>query len=200
MVILIMGASHTGKTMLAKRLVERTGSFCLSLDLLKMGLIRGGYTALTPEDDDQLTDYLWPAVREMIKTAVENGQDLIVEGYYFPADWKKDFSEFYRKQIAGVCLVMSERYIREHFADILAYADAAEKRGTDDPCTLDGLLRDNAAAFARAREQGTNVILIDDRYPADLADRIIRIMEDGSFHVKQKATTDPAETSDKAIN
>ena len=47
-----------------------------------MGLIRSGITDLTPEDDDELTDYLWPIVREIIKTAVENEQNLIVEGCY----------------------------------------------------------------------------------------------------------------------
>ena len=45
-----------------------------------MGLIRSGNTVLTPEDDDALTDYLWPIVREIIKTAIENKQNLIVEG------------------------------------------------------------------------------------------------------------------------
>ena len=29
--------------------------------------------------DDALTDYLWPVVREIIKTAIENEQNLIIE-------------------------------------------------------------------------------------------------------------------------
>ena len=80
MVILITGASHTGKTLLAQRLVRKYGCSCLSMDLLKMGLIRSGNTHLTPEDDQELEACLWPIVREIIKTAVENRQDLIVEG------------------------------------------------------------------------------------------------------------------------
>ena len=87
MVILITGASHTGKTLLAQRLLERYRYPYLSMDHLKMGLIRSGYTDLTPEDDDRLTEYLWPVVREMIKTAIENGQDLVVEGCYIPFDY-----------------------------------------------------------------------------------------------------------------
>ena len=79
MVILITGASHVGKTALAQRLLERNGYPYLSIDHLKMGLIRSGYTSLTPlSDDDALTAYLWPIVREMIKTAIENRQNLIV--------------------------------------------------------------------------------------------------------------------------
>ena len=77
MVILIGGASHTGKTLLAQRLMERYRYPVLSIDLLKMGLIRSGQTELTPEDDDLLTPYLWGIVQEIVKTAIENGQNLI---------------------------------------------------------------------------------------------------------------------------
>ena len=88
MIILIAGASHTGKTRLAQRLLEKYSYPCLSIDHLKMGLIRSGYTSLTPESSDgDLTEYLWPVIREMVKTAIENGQNLIVEGCYIPFDW-----------------------------------------------------------------------------------------------------------------
>ena len=129
MVFLIAGASHTGKTALAQKLLEKYKYPYLSIDHLKMGLIRSGYTSLTPMSDDRdLTDYLWPIVREMIKTAVENGQNLIVEGCYIPFDWEKDFTEEYRAQIQYRCLVMSETYIRSHYQDIKAYASVVEHR------------------------------------------------------------------------
>ena len=54
MVLLITGASHTGKTLLAQRLLQTYRYPCLSMDLLKMGLIRSGNTRLTPEDDQEL--------------------------------------------------------------------------------------------------------------------------------------------------
>jgi 2-phosphoglycerate kinase len=115
MIILIMGASHTGKTALAQKLLEKYGYPYLSIDHLKMGLIRSGYTDLTPlSDDGDLTAYLWPVVREMIKTAVENEQNLIVEGYYIPFDWEKDFEKEYLENIRYYCLVMSEKYIKNH--------------------------------------------------------------------------------------
>lgn len=91
MVLLITGASHTGKTLLAQRLLQTYRCPCLSMDLLKMGLIRSGNTRLTPEDDQELESYLWPIVREIIKTAIENRQDLIVEGCYVPPRWSQDF-------------------------------------------------------------------------------------------------------------
>lgn len=96
MIILITGASHTGKTALAQKLLEKYNYPYMSIDHLKMGLIRSGYTTLTPMSDDKvLTDYLWPIVREMIKTAIENAQNLIVEGCYIPFDWEKDFESEY---------------------------------------------------------------------------------------------------------
>lgn len=74
-----------------------------------MGLIRSGKTELTPlSEDADLTACLWPVVREMIKTAVENGQHLIVEGCYIPFDWRRDFDERYLKDIEYCCLVMTQ--------------------------------------------------------------------------------------------
>lgn len=118
MIILITGASHTGKTLLAQRLLERYQYPYLSIDHLKMGLIRSGNTSLTPENDEELEGYLWPIVREIIKTAIENQQNLIVEGCYVPFQWKEDFSEDYLKEIRYYCLVMSRNYIEQHFEDI----------------------------------------------------------------------------------
>ena len=134
MIILITGASHTGKTALAQKLLETYNYPYLSIDHLKMGLIRSGYTTLTPEDDDELTDYLWPILREMMKTAIENDQNLIVEGCYVPFDWAKDFEEDYLEDIRYYCLVMSENYIKKHFDDIKRYANVIENRMDDEWC------------------------------------------------------------------
>ena len=51
MIILISGTSHTGKTLLAQKLLDKYKYPYLSIDHLKMGLIRSGYTTLTPDDD-----------------------------------------------------------------------------------------------------------------------------------------------------
>ena len=168
MIVLIAGASHTGKTALAQRLLERYGYPYLSLDHLKMGLIRSGYTDLTPMDDDKLTEYLWPVAREMVKTAIENGQNLIVEGCYIPFDWAKDFDGPYRWSIRYICLVMSERYIREHFDSIRAYAGVIEDRGDDSDCTLETVLRDNRRTLEGCQKAGTEYILIDGEYDVDV--------------------------------
>lgn len=169
MIILTTGASHTGKTALAQRLLEKYKYPYLSIDHLKMGLIRSGNTQLTPESDDNLlTEYLWKIVREMIKTAVENKQNLIVEGCYIPFDWQKDFEQEYLQHIKYCCLVFSENYIRNHFADIKQYANVIEQRLDDDYCTLESVLKDNANTLELAKEYNQNYILIDDVYEVDL--------------------------------
>lgn len=168
MIIIITGASHTGKTLLAQRLLEKYKYPYLSVDHLKMGLIRSKNTNLTPEDDDELTAYLWPIVREMIKTAVENRQNLIVEGCYIPYSWQEDFSEEYLKEIRYYCLVMSREYIEGHFSDIKKHASDIEQRLEDSGCTMETVLEDNGCFLEMCRKYGSNYILIDDGYRVDI--------------------------------
>ena len=170
MVILITGASHTGKTALAQKLLERYQYPYLSIDHLKMGLIRSGQTDLTPmSNDGDLTAYLWPIVREMVKTAIENRQNLIVEGCYIPFDWAKDFAAEYLEQIRYYCLVFSEDYIRKHFADIKGYANVIERRLDDSWCTMEQVLEDNQTILQLARSHQVNYVLIEDRYDPEIS-------------------------------
>lgn len=169
MIILITGASHVGKTALAQKLLEKYKYPYLSIDHLKMGLIRSGNTELTPmSDDNDLTAYLWPIVREMIKTAIENKQNLIVEGCYIPVDWEKDFEPEYLENIRYFCLVMTENYIKNHFADIKKYANVVENRLDDEWCTLESVLEDNAAVFELAVKNQVNYVLIDEKYEMEI--------------------------------
>lgn len=164
MVILIAGASHTGKTVLAQKLLEQYNYPYFSIDHLKMGLIRSGKTQLTPCDDDQLVDYLWPIVAEMIKTAIENSQNLIVEGCYIPFDWADCFDDTYLKQIRYCCLVMSERYIDTHFDLIRTHADDVEKRLDDSGLTKESLARENQRNLAACIDNNLTYLLIDENY------------------------------------
>ena len=168
MIVLITGASHTGKTALAQKLLEKYKYPYLSIDHLKMGLIRSGKTKLTPMDDNDLTAYLWPIVREMIKTAIENKQNLIVEGCYIPFDWSKDFEKEYLDNIKYYCLVMSENYIKNNFYDIKKYASVIENRLDDEWCTLESVVEDNTEILKLAQIHKVNYILIDDKYEMDI--------------------------------
>lgn len=164
MIVIITGASHTGKTVLAQRMLEKYKYPYVSIDHLKMGLIRSGNTNLTPEDDDELVGYLWPIVREMIKTAIENRQNLIVEGCYIPYDWRKGFDSDYLSEIWFICLAMTDAYIDAHFDDIRDHGSDIENRLDDSDCTADWLKEDNGKIIEGFSNAGEQIILIDTDY------------------------------------
>ena len=164
MILFLTGASHTGKTLLSQKLMERYHIPYFSIDHLKMGLIRSGQTDLTPMDDDLLTAYLWPIVREMVKTAIENDQSLIVEGCYIPFDWAKDFAPEYLSQIRYRCLIMSEPYIRANFHRIRDFANAIEHRLDNSQLCPDDLIRDNNQNLELCKKHGCEYLLIDGEY------------------------------------
>ena len=167
MIILITGASHIGKTVLAQKILEKYKFPYLSVDLLKMGMIRSKYTNLTPQDDRELEKYLWPIIREMIKTAIENQQNLVVEGGYIPFGWEESFSAEYLKQIRFYCLIMSRKYIENHFSDIKAHACEIEKRVDDSWCTKEFILRGNEYYLSQCQKYHYPYILIDKDYQPD---------------------------------
>lgn len=164
MIILICGTTHTGKTLLSQKLMEKYKIPYFCIDHLKMGLIRSGQTQLKAEDDAPLTPYLWGIVKEIIKTAVENNQSMIIEGCYIPFDWKKDFTAEYLSQIKYYCLVMSAEYIENNFAKICEYENAVEKRLQSGGIDKKELIKDNLNNLQLCKKYGLNYILIDKDY------------------------------------
>ena len=164
MIIIITGASHTGKTVLAQRMLEKYKYPYLSIDHLKMGLIRSGNTKLTPCDDDELTDYLWPIVSEMIKTAIENKQNLIVEGCYVPSDWRSSFEDEYLSQIRFICLAMTDNYIESHFSEIIKHGSDIESRLDDSDCTVEWIKAENQSFIKSFNSKDDQVVMIYDDY------------------------------------
>ena len=199
MVIFITGASHTGKTLLAQRMLEKYRYPYLSIDHLKMGLIRSGLTALTPEDDDELTDYLWPIVREMARTAIENRQNLIVEGCYIPYTWRGDFEADYLDDIRFICLAMTDEYIVAHFAEIRSHASDIEERLEDSDCTIRHLKEDNRAYQRGFLEAGEKVTVIDGSYEraiAGLLEETVRDCGPESSDIAEETVRGPEIESD----
>lgn len=163
MIYLIGGSSHVGKTLLAQKLMERTGYPYLSLDHLKMGFIRTGMTDLTVEDDREMRYWMWPFVAEIIKTAVENGQNMIIEGCYIPSEWKDSFSEIYLAHIRSLFIVMTESYLRSHAADLEDYANVIEKR-LEDRIDIERLIACSEEFRKECGEQGIPCYVIDEAF------------------------------------
>lgn len=168
MIILITGASHTGKTHLAQRMLEKYKYPYLSIDHLKMGLIRSGHTELTPDDDAKLTNYLWPIVREIIKTAIENRQNLVIEGCYIPFDWRNDFDKDYLTSIRFICLAMTDEYIDMHLDDIITHGTDIESRIIVVDLTRENLKKDNRSYILGFEKAGELVTFISDNYETTL--------------------------------
>lgn len=167
MVILISGTTHTGKTALSQRLMEKYKIPYFSIDHLKMGLIRSGKTSLTVNDDEKLTPYLWSVIKEMIKTAIENKQNIIIEGCYIPFDWQKDFDESYLQEINFFCLIMTTEYIENNFSEILKFESIIEKRITTDINKAD-LIADNKTNLKLCKKYDLEYILIDKNYKIEI--------------------------------
>ena len=173
MIFLIAGSTHAGKTVFAQRLLELYHYPYLSIDHLKMGLIRSGQTALTPDADDELLiAYLWPIIREIIKTAIENKQHLIIEGCYLPFDWKKSFNESYLHEIHFLCLILSQSYIEQQFSKIRTYANVIEQRLDDCSLSLESMKQENRKNLKLCRQYGCDYLLIKENYEKEVADKL----------------------------
>jgi len=167
MIYLISGASHSGKTKLMQRLIEKFHYPAVSIDHLKMGLIRSKQTQLTTENDDLLIPYLWPIVREMIKTAIENNQNMILEGVYIPFDWWKDFDEFYIHQITYICICLSQEYILNHFEEIKKHSCDIEER-KEENVYIEELLMDNEKYCKGCLQNRLFFIMIKENYEEEM--------------------------------
>ena len=154
MVIIITGSSHVGKTLLAQQMLEKFKYPYLSIDHLKMGLIRSGNTDLTPEDDDELTSYL-------------------LEGCYIPSDWRKDFDDNYLSSIKFICLAMTEEYIETHFDEIIGHESEIESRLIQEDCTIGDLKECNRWFIEAFGNAGERVTLIED----DFGEAIAQLMD-----------------------
>ena len=163
MIFLITGASYIGKTFLAQKMLEKYKISYLSIDHLKMGLIRSKQTDLTPKDDDKLTTYLWPIVKEIIKTAIENKQNLIVEGGYVPFNFRKDFDKNYLDEINFICLAMTDNYIDNHFNDIVFHSEDIEKR-LYSQCNIEDIKIENKKVINGFKNVGEKIVMIDNSY------------------------------------
>jgi putative acetyltransferase len=142
MVILIGGESHTGKTLMAQRLLEKHHITYTSLDHIKMGLIRGydscKFTAI--DDDDIISEKMWGIVKGIINTCLENNQNIILEGYYLPP---QHVNEVLSENVVLFYIVFSENYIRNYFNDILLYESIIEQRKFPEEISLNDFILEN---------------------------------------------------------
>lgn len=173
MIILLTGASHTGKTVIAQRLLETLHIPTLSLDHIKMGLIRSGMTDLTAKDDDLLVELIWPMAVGIIKTCLENKQHLILEGIYIPADFASYFEEEELDEICYMALVLGQNYIDKNLKTIIDHRSDMEKR-QDNFISEGKIKRENLKFQEMVEHFNLPHILIDNTYDVEkIVEKII---------------------------
>jgi putative acetyltransferase len=145
-VILIGGTSHSGKTFLAQQLLEKYHYPYLSLDHLKMGLCRADMgIGIKPDDSTEfIGEKLWPILKGIIMTNIENQQNLIIEGSYLLPNKINELDIKYLDHIVSFYLGFSPSYIEKYFeAKILEFRDIIETRGYENNNTIEDYLLEN---------------------------------------------------------
>ncbi len=167
MVILIGGIGCTGKTFLANQLMRETNIPYFPLDHLMMGIYRGmPNCGFTPMDDQfVLGEKMWPVIKGVIMTNIENDHSIILEGVQLLPHLLHDFPSDYLEKIVSVFLFFSERYIRDNFDDkIIKYRSAIENRSDIDDLTTDSLIGETARLKDRCISNGKVFFEIGDDF------------------------------------
>jgi len=171
MVILISGASCTGKTNLAKKVMEHHNVNYYSIDHLKMGLYRGNPNCgFTPTDSNEhVGRILWPVLRGIIMTAVENKQDLIVEGAYIFPEYLIDMDSLYLDEIHPVFICFSKEYVEHNYeSGIIKYRHVAEERAYEEDWAPEVFIKDHELLRGKCEKLGTKCFQIKSDYELEM--------------------------------
>jgi putative acetyltransferase len=159
---------------MAQKLLEKYKVPYLSIDHIKMGLFRGSkYCDFSPTDsDDELTDKLWPIVKGIIMTNIENDQHIIIEGCYLPPEHIGDFEPVYLKQIIPFYIGFSKNYLEKHFlTGIIEHRNEIERKeynGDDDYINMDNFIKLHARLKARCSQNNARFFEIDEDYEGEM--------------------------------
>ncbi len=171
MAILIGGVSCTGKTVMAQKLLEKYRIPYLSIDHVKMGLIRGSkYCDFSATDsDDEISNKLWPIVRGIIMTNIENGQHIIIEGCYLPPKHIKDFEPEYLEQIVALYIGFSKDYLKKHFdSGIVGHRSEIEQKDYDDYMNRDNFIKLHSQSKEICKKNNMKFFEINDDYVGEM--------------------------------
>lgn len=177
MIILISGNGYLGKTYMAQNLLETYKIPYFSIDHLKMGIYRGTSSCgFTPMDSTEMIgDKLWPIIKGIIMTNIENNQNLIIEGCYILPHYLMGFEENYRDKIISVFLGFSTRYIQENYESrILKNRSVIEDRGelkAEDKSefTIQEYIKGNEKFRIECNKYGENFFEIRSNYEEEIA-------------------------------
>lgn len=173
MVILISAPSCSGKTLLAQQLLEKHKMPYYSIDHIKMGLIRGldaiGFTA--ESSDDHISEKIWPIIKGIIMTAIENHQNVIIEGAYIKPEYLLEFDAHYKKHIVPIFLCFSQTYINHHYESrILGHRNVIENRLYNETRDITFFLESHERLINACLLNKQTFFLVDDSYEKTISD------------------------------
>jgi 2-phosphoglycerate kinase len=171
MVILIGGVSCTGKTVMAQNLLEKYKIPYLSIDHVKMGLIRGSkYCDFSATDDDvELSYKLWPIVKGIVMTNIENRQHIIIEGCYLPPEHIRDFEPEYLEQIIPLYIGFSRDYLQKYFdSGIIEHRSEIEQKDCDDYMNQDNFIKLHSRMKELCKKNNAKFFEINDDYVGEM--------------------------------
>ena len=171
MVILIGGNGCTGKTLMAQTLLEKYKIPYISIDHLKMGIYRSdkncGFTPL--DSNEKIGEILWPIIKGIIMTNIENRQSLIIEGCYLLPHRIKEFDQPYKDEIISVFLGFSEDYIEKHLkGEIIQNRNAIEQRMYPEDRSVTQFISEHEKFRKHCLEQGVKYFEIKQDYEEEI--------------------------------
>lgn len=171
MIILISGNSCTGKTYMAQRLLEKYRIPYLSIDHLKMGLYRAdrncGFTPVDSTED--IGEKLWPILKGILMSNIENKQNLIIEGCYILPQYLENLESTYKEQVIAVFLGFSTSYIEHHFhSDIIYHRNVIETRMYPEESTPADVIREHEIFREKCLASGVAYFEIQNNYEDEI--------------------------------
>jgi len=146
MVILIGGVGYAGKTFMAQQLLEKYKYPYFSIDHLKMGLYRAdidcGFTLA--DSLEKISDKIWPILKGIIMTCIENRQNLIIEGGYLFPQKINELKNDYLSEVISFYLGFSDSYVEKYFfSNVQKYRSVIERRGYECEDTIEFYIMEN---------------------------------------------------------
>lgn len=170
MIIIISGAGYSGKTWLAQKLLELYKFPYISVDHIKMGLIRGTDCSFSATDNDEMIiPYLWPVIEGIILTNIENKKNLVVEGCYMPQDKVSRLQKQFPNEVLVVYIIFSDDYIKNHFqSDILGNRNVIEQRGYADETDIMEYTKEHIKNKRLCNKYGLPFVEITNDYSSEI--------------------------------
>ena len=121
--IILGGASRTGKGIISQKLMMTYEMPFLSIDPIKMALHRSipSYELNTNGSSIQVSEELWPFVSTIIKNMVETGVNYIIEGEILPKH-VRELSDYLGIEIAACFIGYSELQPEEKVRQIKTHS------------------------------------------------------------------------------